>query len=59
MHVIEISISTSKYFETQQAMAEFLGLKNSSKRAISRRCRLWGYGVQFDDYFGDYNIDLY
>ncbi len=34
MHVIEISISTSKYFDNQKQMASFLDIKNSSKKSI-------------------------
>ena len=58
MHTIQISISTTKYFDNQNQMAEFLGIKNTSKKAINSRCRVYGYGVQFDDYYGEYNIDL-
>jgi hypothetical protein len=48
MHVIEISISTSKYFDNQKQMASFLDIKNSSKKAIETRCRIWGYNVIFN-----------
>ena len=48
MHIIEISISTSKWFDTQKQMAEFLDIKNSSKKAIESRCRVFGYKVIFD-----------
>ena len=58
MNTIQISISTTKYFDNQQQMAEFLDIKNSSKRGIASRCRVFGYGVQFDDYFGEYNLDI-
>jgi hypothetical protein len=39
-------------------MAEFLDIKNSSKKAIHSRCKQWGYGVQFDDYYGEYNREV-
>lgn len=39
-------------------MAEFLGIKNTSKKAISTRCRRFGYGCEFDSYYGEYNVDL-
>jgi hypothetical protein len=58
MHTISISISTTKYFDNQQQMTEFLGIKNTSKKAISTRCRQFGYGVQFNNYYGEYNINL-
>ena len=56
MHIIELSISTSKWFESQQEMARWLGIKGTSKRAIASRCRSFGYAVLFDDYFGDHNV---
>jgi hypothetical protein len=56
MHIIFISISTTKYFDTQSQMAEFLGIKNSSKKSISSRCKSFGYGVEFNNYQGEYNI---
>ncbi len=57
MHTIEISISTTKWFDTQKQMAEFLGIKNTSKKSISSRCRVYGYGVNFNDYTGELNIN--
>ena len=46
-HVIQISISHSRWFDTQKQMAEFLGIKNSSKKAIQTRCKVFGYEVEF------------
>ena len=57
MHSIEISISTTKWFDTQKQMSEFLGIKNTSKKSISSRCRVYGYGVNFNDYTGGLNIN--
>jgi len=48
MVILEISISTSKWFDTQKQVAEFLGIKNSSKKAIESRCRQFGYSVKFN-----------
>jgi len=45
---LKISISTSKWFDTQQQVANFLDIKNSSKTAIESRCKQWGYEVEFD-----------
>jgi hypothetical protein len=59
MHRILISISHARWFDNQQQMAEFLGIKNTSKKAISTRCKQFGYGVRFDEYWGEYNIDKY
>lgn len=55
-HSILISISTTKSFTSQRQMAEFLGIKNSSKKAIAARCRVSGFGVIFDEYEGEYNV---
>ncbi len=59
MHTIQISINTTKYFDNQKQMAEFLAIKNSSKKAINSRCRAFGYGVEFENYFGEYNINIW
>ena len=48
MHRIQISISHTRWFDTQKQMAEFLGIKNSSKKAIESRCRMRGYEVDFN-----------
>ena len=49
MHKISISISHSKYFDKQSKMAEFLGIKNSSKKAIKSRCNVLNFEVEFDE----------
>lgn len=48
MNRIHISISHTKWFDTQKQMAEFLCIKNSSKKAIQSRCRMFGYKVEFN-----------
>lgn len=48
MNRIQISISHTKWFDTQKQMAEFLGIKNSSKKAIESRCRVFNYKVEFN-----------
>jgi len=48
-HRLLMSISHSRYFTSQKDMAEFLNLKNTSKKAIESRCRVFGYEVEFDD----------
>jgi hypothetical protein len=58
MHSILISIIYTKHFDNQKQMAEFLDIKNTSKKAIASRCRQFGYGVKFDEYYGEYNIEL-
>lgn len=47
MITLIISISRSKYFETQKDLAEFLCIKNSSKKAIESRCRVLSFSVEF------------
>jgi hypothetical protein len=47
MHEIQYAYRDSKYFETQGQMAEWLGISNSSKKAIISRCNVNGYGVRF------------
>ena len=44
---IIISISTSKWFDTQKEVSEFLDIRNSSKKAIKSRCNVFGYKVEF------------
>lgn len=44
---LNISISTSKYFDKQKDLAEFLGIKNTSKKAIESRCRVLSFEVEF------------
>ena len=48
MIVLQISISTSKYFDTQREVSEFLGIKNSSKKAINSKVKVNGWEVDFD-----------
>jgi len=45
---IEISISTSKWFDTLKEVAEFLDIKNASKSRITKRCEDYGYTVNFN-----------
>lgn len=47
-HRIETSISHSQWFSTQGQMADWLGIKNSSKKAIETRCKVFGYKVEFN-----------
>jgi len=58
MHKIQISISRCMWFDTQQQMAEWLGIKGASKKAIASRCKVWGCGCEFEDYYGEYNINI-
>jgi hypothetical protein len=44
---INLSISRSKYFDNQKEVAEFLGIKNTSKKAIESRCRVLNFEVEY------------
>lgn len=44
---IKIGLMRSKYFDSQKDVAEFLGIKNSSKKAIESRCRVLHFEVEF------------
>tara|TARA_Y100000389_G_scaffold59379_1_gene55425 strand:- start:379 stop:567 length:189 start_codon:yes stop_codon:yes gene_type:complete len=56
-HKIEQSISHTVWFASQKEMAEWLGITNGSKKAIAAYCKKYGYGCQFDEYHGEYNIE--
>lgn len=44
---LNLSISRSKYFDNQKDLAEFLGIKSISKKAIESRCRVLNFEVEF------------
>jgi hypothetical protein len=44
---LNLSISRSRYFDNQKDLAEFLGIKNTSKKAIESRCRVLHFEVEF------------
>jgi len=44
---LNLSISRSKYFDNQKDLAEYLGIKNTSKKAIESRCRVLNFEVEF------------
>jgi len=48
MNRIHLSISHTRWFDNQVQMAEFLGIKNASKKAIQSRCNVFGYEVEFN-----------
>ena len=49
MIVVKISISTSKYFNTQTEVAQFLGVKNGSKKSLTTRCERLGFKIEFEE----------
>ena len=58
MHTIQYSISSTKYFDTQKQMAEWLAIKGADKKAIHKECKLWGMGLKFDNYHGELNLEF-
>jgi len=46
---VDLSISHTKYFDTQKELGEFLGLKNSDKNSLTRRSKRLGYEVEFPE----------
>jgi len=44
---LNLSISRSRYFDNQKDLAEFLGIKNTSKKAIESRCRVLHFEIEF------------
>jgi len=46
---IKTSYSNSRYFNNQKEIAEFLNIKNSSKKSIEARCRKFNYIVEWND----------
>lgn len=45
---IRIGQTINKWFDNQKQVAEYLGIKNSSKKAIESRCRVLHYEVEFN-----------
>jgi hypothetical protein len=48
MILIRIGLSTNKWFDNQKEVAEFLNIKNSSKKSIEARCRVLHFEVDFN-----------
>jgi hypothetical protein len=44
---IRIGLSTNRWFDNQKQLAEWLCIKNTSKKAIESRCRKLNYEVEF------------
>jgi len=49
MIYIEISISTRRWFDTQKQCADWLGIKNSSKKALTARCKKLHWSIHFNN----------
>lgn len=48
MIIVKISISTRRWFDKQSEVAEWLGIKNSSKKALLARARKLNFEIEFD-----------
>ena len=48
MVLIRIGLSTNRWFDNQKQVAEFLNIKNSSKKSIEARCRVLHFKVDWD-----------
>jgi hypothetical protein len=46
---VKTSFTNTRHFITQAECAEWLNIKNSSKKAIEKRCSDLGYEVSFDN----------
>ena len=44
---LNMSINRSRYFDNQKQLAEYLNIKNSSKKAIEARVRVLSMEVEF------------
>jgi hypothetical protein len=45
---LKTSYSNSRWFDNQKQVAEWLGIKNGSKKAIESRCRKLNFEIEFD-----------
>jgi len=48
MITLHMTISHTRFFDNQSKLAQFLGIKNSSKKSIQSRCKVLGYKVEFE-----------
>lgn len=46
---VKTSYTNTRHLTTQKEAAEFLGIANSSKKALEARCRVLGYEIEFDN----------
>lgn len=45
---LKTSYSSNRWFDNQKQLAEYLNIKNSSKKAIEARCRKFNYEVEWN-----------
>jgi hypothetical protein len=44
---LKTSLSNSRWFDNQRQTADWLGIKNASKKAIERRCRKLNFEIEW------------
>jgi hypothetical protein len=49
MIILKTSYSNRKWFDNQKQVAEFLCIKNSSKKSIESRCRKFGFEIEWNN----------
>jgi hypothetical protein len=49
MIAIKTSYTNRRWFDNQKQIAEFLNIKNSSKKSIEARCRVSHFEVEWDN----------
>jgi hypothetical protein len=47
MILIRIGMSTNRWFDNQKQVAEFLNIKNTSKKSIEARCRVLNFEIEY------------
>jgi len=45
---LKTSYSNNRWFDNQKQLAEWLGIKNSSKTAIKSKCKRLNFEVEFE-----------
>lgn len=46
---VKTNYTNTRHLSSQAETAEFLGIKNSSKKALEARCRVLGYEIEIDN----------
>jgi len=49
MIYIEISLSSRRWFDNQKQVAQWLGIKNTSKKALQARCKKLNFTIHFNN----------
>lgn len=46
---VKTNYTNTRHLSSQAETAEFLGIKNCSKKALEARCRVLGYEIEIDN----------